>query len=110
MRFRYLLALVLIVAPLVAQTAPQPKPAAIAGVWELTIQSTPQGDMTSDATFVQDGDKIKFTSAGPGGFEMTGEGTVKGQDVEWAVTISTPQGEFSLTYKAKVDGEEIVFA
>jgi hypothetical protein len=110
MRFRTILALLLIAGSLAAQTAPQAKPAKpadVAGVWEMTIQGTPQGDMTSDATFTQDGDKIKFTTTGPGGFEMTGEGTVKGQDVEWAVTISTPQGEFALTYKAKVDGEKM---
>ena len=111
MRFRYILALILVAGSLAAQTAPQAKPAApakpvdVAGVWEMTLQGTPQGDMTADATFVQDNDKIKFTSAGPGGFEMTGEGTVKGQDLEWTVTISTPQGEFALTYKGKVEGE-----
>lgn len=105
MRFRNILALILLAAPLAAQTAPQAKPVNVAGVWELTIQGTPQGDMTGDATFVQDGDKIKFTMAGPGGFEMTGEGMVKGQDLEWAVTISMSQGEFALTYKAKVEGD-----
>jgi hypothetical protein len=111
MRFRYILALILVAGSLAAQTAPPAKPAApakpadIAGLWELTTQGTPQGDMTADATFVQDNDKIKFTMSGPGGFEMSGEGTVKGQDVEWTVTISTPQGEFALAYKGKVDGE-----
>lgn len=106
---------VLAVAALSAQTAQNPpakpapvKPANVAGTWELTTQGTPQGDMTADAVFVQEGDKIKFTMAGPGGFEMAGEGTVKGQDVEWTVVISMPQGgDFSLTYKGKVDGESM---
>ena len=89
---------------LLAQDAPV-KPADVAGVWEMTTQGTPQGDMTSEATFVQEGEKIKYTAAGFGGMEMTGEGTVKGQDVEWTVVISTPQGDFALTYKGKVDGE-----
>ena len=80
------------------------KPAAIGGVWEMTTQ-TPQGDMTSDATFVQEGEKIKFTAAGFQGMEMTGEGTVKGQDVEWTVTISAPMGDFVLTYKGKVEAD-----
>jgi hypothetical protein len=110
MRFRYILALILVAGPLAAQTAPQSKPAApvkpvdVAGVWEMTTQS-PQGDMTADATFVQEGDKVKFNMSGPGGFEMAGEGVVKGQELEWTVTISTPQGEFALTYKGKVDGD-----
>ncbi|MGZ5423288.1 MAG: hypothetical protein ACXW2R_00815 [Candidatus Aminicenantales bacterium] len=105
MRFRYLLTIVLAVGALSAQTVPPAKPAAIGGVWEMTTQGTPQGDMTADVTFVQEGDKIKVTMAGPQGFEMAGEGTVKGQDVEWALVISTPQGDFTLTYKGKVDGE-----
>ncbi len=105
MRFRYLLAMILAVGALSAQTVPPAKPAAIGGVWEMTTQGTPQGDMTADVTFVQEGDKIKVTMAGPQGFEMAGEGTVKVQDVEWALVISTPQGDFTLTYKGKVDGE-----
>jgi hypothetical protein len=102
-----LLTLVLAAGALWAQApqAPAAKPADVSGVWEMTMQGTPQGDMTADATFVQEAEKIKFTMAGPGGFEMAGEGIVKGQDLEWTVIISTPQGDFALTYKGKVDGE-----
>lgn len=110
MRFRTLLALAVIVGVLAVPAAAQDKPAKpadIAGVWELTTRDTPQGDMTAEATFVQEGDKIKFTMTADGGFEMAGEGTVKGQDIEWTVVISTPQGDFTLTYKGKVDGETI---
>ena len=103
MRFRYLLAMILAVGALVAQTVPV-KTAEIGGVWEMTTQ-TPQGDMTADATFVQDKESIKFTMVGPQGMEMTGEGKVTGKDVEWTVTISGSMGEFVLTYKGKVDGE-----
>ncbi|NTV81514.1 MAG: hypothetical protein HGA24_08855 [Candidatus Aminicenantes bacterium] len=60
--------------------------------------------MTADATFVQDGDKIKFTSTIMG-MEMAGEGTVKGQELEWAVLLSGGMGEMTLTYKAKVEGD-----
>jgi hypothetical protein len=105
MRNRILLAMILtlgMTGALAAQVAPA-KPAKVGGVWELTTQS-PQGDMAADATFVQDGDKIKFTSTVMG-MEIAGEGTVKGQEVEWTAIVSTPQGEFSLTYKAKVEGE-----
>jgi hypothetical protein len=106
MRFRYLLTVLLAVGTLAAQApAPAPKPVNVAGVWEMTTQGTPQGDMTGEATFVQEGDKIKFTMTGDGGFEMTGEGTVKGNELEWTVVISGGMGEFTLTYKAKVEGE-----
>ena len=103
MRFRYLLLVILAVGALSAQTVPV-KTAQIGGVWEMTTQ-TPQGDMTSDATLVQENEKIKFTMAGPQGFEMAGEGKVTGLDVEWTVTISMAQGDFTLVYKGKVDGE-----
>jgi hypothetical protein len=104
MRIRYLLlAALLVLGTLSAQEVPA-KPAAVGGVWDLTTQGTPQGDMTSEATFVQDGEKIKYTSVVQG-MEMTGEGTVKGLDVEWTVTISTPQGDFALTYKGKVEAD-----
>ncbi len=103
MRIHYGLAVVLALGTLSAQTVPA-KPAAVGGVWEMTTQ-TPQGDMTADATFVQEGEKIKFTMTGPEGTEMAGEGKVTGTDVEWTVTISAPMGEFVLTYKGKVDGE-----
>lgn len=107
MRFRYLLTALLAVGTLAAQApAPAPKPADIGGVWEMTTQ-TPQGDMTGDATFVQDGEKFKYTSTGFQGMEMAGEGTIKGQDLEWTVTISTPQGDFTLIYKGKLEGETI---
>jgi hypothetical protein len=111
MRCRYLLAVILVVGSLSAQTVPPakavpatPVAATIGGVWEMTMQ-TPQGDMTADATFVQDKEKIKFSMTGPQGMDLAGEGKVTGQDVEWTVTLSGPMGEFVLTYKGKVDGE-----
>lgn len=76
----------------------------VGGVWEMTTQ-TPQGDMTADATFVQDKEAIKVTMLSPQGMEMKGEGTVKDKDVEWTVTISGGMGEFVLVFKGKVDGE-----
>jgi hypothetical protein len=103
MRFRYLLIAALAASALAAQDVPA-KPAEVGGVWEVTMQ-TPQGDMTADATFVQEGDKFKFTMPGPQGMEMAGEGTIKGNELEWAVVISGGMGEFTLTYKAKVEGD-----
>jgi len=89
------------------QTQPQTpaKPADVSGVWEMTMQ-TPQGEMIRDAAFTQDKDAIKVTMEGPMG-EMKGEGTVKENDVQWTMTISTPNGEFALIFKAKVDGDKM---
>jgi hypothetical protein len=105
MRFRYLLTALLAVGTLAAQApAPAPKPADIGGVWEMTMQ-TPNGDMPGDATFVQENDKFKFSMPGPQGMDLAGEGTIKGNELEWAVVISGGMGEFTLTYKAKVEGD-----
>jgi hypothetical protein len=106
MRFRIQLMMMTVLAAgmLSAQEAPAPKPVNVGGVWEVTMQ-TPQGDMTADATFVQENDKFKFTMPGPQGMELAGEGTVKGQELEWAVLLSGGMGEMTLTYKAKVEGD-----
>ncbi len=99
-----LIVAVLALGALSAQTVAPAKPADIGGVWEMTMQ-TPQGDMTADATFVQENDRFKFNMPGPQGMELAGEGTIKGQELEWAVLLSGGMGEMTLTYKAKVEGD-----
>ena len=49
--------------PALGPGRPGAKPVNVGGVWEMTMQ-TPQGDMTADATFVQENDKFKFTMPG----------------------------------------------
>lgn len=76
----------------------------VSGEWELTIQS-PRGEMTATAKFVQDGEKLKVTMTGPRGRETTGEGTIKGNAVQWSVTRSGPDGEeFTIKYSGTVEG------
>lgn len=62
----------------------------IAGTWEMTMQS-PRGERVSEMTIAQEGD------------EMTGEGTVKGNDVSWEVTMEGPNGEMTMTYSGTID-------
>jgi hypothetical protein len=83
-----------------------PKDVNITGVWEMTV-STPQGDMTNDATFTQAKEELEVVMAGPQGEPMNGKGTVKGAVVEWVVSISTPNGDFSIAFKGKLDGEKM---
>jgi hypothetical protein len=83
-----------------------PKPGDISGVWALTVQ-TPQGEMTNDATFAFEKDVLKVVMAGPGGEPMNGLGSVKDGVVEWTVSISTPQGDFALVFKGKIDGDQM---
>ena len=77
----------------------------IAGDWEMTSQSPRGGERTSALHFDQDGQNIKVTMEGFRGNEMTGEGTIQGNKIEWTVTMNTQRGDFTLTYKATVDGD-----
>ncbi len=76
----------------------------VSGEWDFTMK-TPRGERTSVIKFVQEGEKITVTMQGFRGGEVTGEGTVKGNEIEWTVTRSTPQGEFTVTYKGTVEGD-----
>jgi hypothetical protein len=78
----------------------------VTGEWDLT-RKTPQGDRTSPITFTQDGEKLTVKMTGRNGEEITGAGTVKGNDIEWSITRTTPQGEFTMVYKGKIDGDKM---
>lgn len=77
----------------------------VTGTWDLTSQ-TPRGEeRTSPVVFEQTGETLKVKMTSFRGDEMTGTGTVKGQDIEWTITRTTPRGEITLTYKGKIDGD-----
>ncbi len=76
----------------------------VSGTWEVTAQ-TQQGDWTSEMKIQQDGEKITVTMEGFQGNEMKGEGTLKDNKIEWTVTISTQQGDFSISYTGTVEGD-----
>lgn len=90
-------ALVLIPAMLSAQDIN------VTGDWEITTQS-PRGERTSDIHFEQEGEKLTVTMQ-MRGEEVTAEGTVKGNQIEWSVTRSTERGEFTISYKGTVEGD-----
>ena len=75
----------------------------VTGDWEMTITS-PRGERTQDINFKQEGEKLTVTMQGRGG-EVTGEGTVKGHEIEWTITRSTPRGEFTMTFTGKIEGD-----
>jgi len=76
----------------------------VSGVWEMSSEGR-QGPMTRDITIVQDGDKITVTMPGRQGEEITGEGTVDGNNIQWSITRESPRGEFTMNYKGTVDGD-----
>lgn len=75
----------------------------VTGDWQMTVE-TPRGEMTSDVHFDQDGERLTVTMVGPEGDEISGEGTVRGSEIEWTVTRSTPRGEMTMTYTGTVEG------
>jgi hypothetical protein len=76
----------------------------VTGDWEMTMQSR-RGERKMDIHFEQKGEKITVTWSSPRGGEIKAEGTIKGNDIEWSVTRETPRGDFTMTYKGKVEGD-----
>jgi len=75
----------------------------VTGDWEMTTQS-PRGERTSDVHFEQEGEKLTVTMQLMGE-EVTAEGTVKGNIIEWSITRSTQRGDFTISYKGTVEGD-----
>ena len=75
----------------------------VTGDWEMTTQS-PRGERTSDIHFEQDGEKLTVTMQMMGQ-EVTAEGTVKGNKIEWSVTRSTQRGDMTISYSGTVEGD-----
>ncbi len=77
----------------------------ITGAWEMTVV-TPRGERKQDVSFVQDGEKLSVTMTmtmrDGTTAEAKGEGTVKGEAVEFKITRSTPRGDMTTVYKGKI--------
>ena len=79
----------------------------VTGEWEITIK-TPRGDRTSPIAFAQNGESLTATTTGRDGTEIKATGTVKGNDIEWSLTRTNPQGEeVKITYKGTIDGDKM---
>ena len=77
----------------------------ISGTWEMSLV-TPRGDTRdSEIQIEQDGDTIAVTMEGFQGNEITGKGTVTGNEAEWTVNFETQRGEMTIVYKATVEGD-----
>jgi hypothetical protein len=81
----------------------------VTGDWEMTTES-PRGERTQTIHIEQDGEKLTVTMqggmrGGQGGEEITAEGTIQGNKVEWSFTRNTPRGDFTTKYTGTVDGD-----
>lgn len=77
----------------------------IGGKWKGTLAS-PNGDVETTMEFKVDGEKLAGTVTTMYGEEQIVEGSVKGDDVNFAVTVG---GQFKVLYKGKITGEDIKF-
>ena len=81
----------------------------VTGDWEMTSQ-TPRGERTQTIHIEQDGEKLTVTMqggfrGGQEGSEITAEGTIKGNKLEWSFTRSSPRGDFTTKYTGTVEGD-----
>jgi hypothetical protein len=78
----------------------------VSGPWALTFQGR-QGPRTMDMTLQQEGSKLTGSLSGPQGNQMPLTGTVEGNAIEFKVTFQTQRGDFDITYKGEVQGDEM---
>jgi hypothetical protein len=95
------LVVVLASAPVFAQDAA--KPVNITGAWEMTVE-TPQGTMVITANYKQDGETLTGNHVSEMG-EAALKGTVKGNDVEYTLTLDMGGQQMAIVHKAKIEGE-----
>jgi hypothetical protein len=88
-------------------SVPPPPPAAagpnVAGTWVLTVES-PMGTRDSDAIFAQTGEQLSGKMVSPRG-EAPFTGTLKGDDIAFALTINAQGQTLQLDYSGKVTGD-----
>ena len=76
----------------------------VTGKWNLTT-TTPRGDRTQEAEFVQEGEELTVISEDRDGNWVESKGTVKGNEITWSLDRETPRGKLTLTYTGKVEGD-----
>jgi len=76
----------------------------VSGKWKITAKG-PRGERTFDAVMTQSGVKLTVKTQDRQGNDVTSVGTVKGGEVTWVTKRQTPNGEFVVTYKGKVEGK-----
>ncbi|HEV3197187.1 MAG TPA: hypothetical protein VGZ73_04755 [Bryobacteraceae bacterium] len=106
MRSRIFVLSALLVAAFLA-AASSANAADLTGKWQGTMQ-TPDGQgLEINFNFKLDGEKLTGTAASSYGEEQITEGTVKGDAVSFVILAGG--GQFKITYKGKVVGEDLKF-
>jgi hypothetical protein len=77
------------------------------GKWQGTMQTPDGQSLEVNFNFKIDGEKLTGTTASTYGEEQITEGAVKGDAISFIVLAGG--GQFKITYKGKVVGEELKF-
>lgn len=93
----------LLVVSLAVMAGAQGKAANVAGAWKIT-QAGRNGDVTNDLTITQSGSTLTGTLKTAQG-ESPINGTVDGNNIDFMVKRTTPNGEMTNEYKGTVDGD-----
>jgi hypothetical protein len=75
----------------------------VSGEWELVVE-TRNGEMASTVKFTQEGENLKVSMTEPRGGDITGEGSIKGNDIQWSIVRETGRGKLTIVYKGTVQG------
>ena len=78
----------------------------VTGKWTAEVQGR-NGAMTPTFVFKVEGEKLTGTVSGRGGDTAISDGTVKGDDLSFNVTLNFNGNEMKMAYKGKVAGDEI---
>ena len=76
----------------------------VSGKWKMTSKN-PRSERVSEITLEQTGEKLVVSSKDREGNDVKSEGTVKGAEITWTMKRTTPNGEFVIVYKGKIDGK-----
>ena len=95
----------LVIAMLLAAVPAFAADTKVAGDWTLSVE-TPNGTRTPTASFKQEGENLTGTYKGALG-EAPLKGTIKGNEIKFTVTVTTPNGDLALDYSGTVDGDSM---
>ena len=77
----------------------------VAGTWDITLE-TGRGTANPSMTLAQDGEKITGTYRGRLG-ESKLEGTLKGNAIQFSVTLKFQDQPVTISYRGTVDGDSM---
>jgi Zn-dependent metalloprotease len=76
----------------------------VTGDWQL-VMKTKKVEKKAVFAFVQDGEKLTVTMKPEKGKELKGDGTVKGNNLEWTMIRKNKNGTALFKYTGVIDGD-----